>query len=141
MKIILIPQMLDSNCSKYICYFKPQFSDFCWAKTNHSHCIWYVKYSNCLCQLSENIKINWTNIFLSFFLSYSDLFQPTHCRYRGLLLHLIALGDAYKLDRTPLGKCSALCRVLYLTKHNTHKRKTSMPPAEFKPTIPASKWL
>jgi len=27
---------------------------------------------------------------------------------------------------------------LYLTTHNTHKRQTSMPPAAFEPTIPAS---
>jgi hypothetical protein len=25
--------------------------------------------------------------------------------------------------------------------HNTHKRQTSMPPAGFKPTLPASEWL
>jgi hypothetical protein len=26
---------------------------------------------------------------------------------------------------------------LYLTEHNNHNRQTSMPPAEFEPTIPA----
>jgi hypothetical protein len=40
--------------------------------------------------------------------------------------------------RTPLDKWSARLRDLYLTKHNTHKRQTSIPPAEFEPAIPAS---
>jgi hypothetical protein len=30
---------------------------------------------------------------------------------------------------------------LYLTTHNTQKRNTSIPPAGFKPKIPAFKWL
>ena len=29
---------------------------------------------------------------------------------------------------------------LYLTKHNTHKRKASMPQVGFEPVIPVSKW-
>ena len=40
------------------------------------------------------------------------------------------------LGRNPLDEWSARRRDL--TKHNTHKRRTSMPPAGFKPTIPAS---
>jgi hypothetical protein len=40
------------------------------------------------------------------------------------------------LGRTPLDEWSALNRDLYLTTHNTHERKTSMPPAGFEPTIP-----
>ena len=42
------------------------------------------------------------------------------------------------LDRTPLDEGSARRRYLYLTTHNTNKRQTSMPPAGFEPTIPAS---
>ena len=42
---------------------------------------------------------------------------------------------------TPLDEWSARCRHLYLTTHDTHKRLTSMSPAEFEPTIPASAWL
>jgi hypothetical protein len=45
------------------------------------------------------------------------------------------------LDRTPLDEWSARSRDLYLTTHNTHKRQTSMPPAGFEPTIPASERL
>jgi hypothetical protein len=40
--------------------------------------------------------------------------------------------------RTPLDEWSARRRDLYPTTHNTHKRQTSMPPAGFEPTIPAS---
>jgi hypothetical protein len=39
---------------------------------------------------------------------------------------------------TPLDEWSARRSDLYLTTHNTHKRQTSMAPAGFKPTIPAS---
>jgi hypothetical protein len=42
------------------------------------------------------------------------------------------------LGRTPLGEGSARRRDLYLTTHNTHKKQTSMSPAGFEPTIPAS---
>jgi hypothetical protein len=40
--------------------------------------------------------------------------------------------------RTPLNEWSARRRDLYLKTHNTHNRQTSMPPAGFEPTIPAS---
>jgi len=40
---------------------------------------------------------------------------------------------------TLLDEWSAQRRDLYLTTHNTQKRQTSMPPAEFEPTIPSSK--
>jgi hypothetical protein len=43
------------------------------------------------------------------------------------------------LRTTPMVKGPARHRDLYLTTHNTHKRKAPMPPARFKPTIPASK--
>jgi hypothetical protein len=42
------------------------------------------------------------------------------------------------LGRTPLDKCSFRPRDLYLTTHNTHKRRNSMPQAGFDHTIPAS---
>ena len=54
--------------------------------------------------------------------------------YRGFA---IALRDTI-LDKTPLDKGSALHGDLYLTTHNTHKRQTSMPPAEFEPAISPS---
>ena len=76
--------------------------------------------------------------FLSFLTSYSDLFLPTHCRFRGILLHVITFNDKHTLGRTPLDEGSARRRELCLTTHNTHKTPTSMPPAGFEPTIPAS---
>jgi hypothetical protein len=42
------------------------------------------------------------------------------------------------LGRTPLDQWSARRRNFYLTTHNTHKRRTSMPLTGFKPAIPAS---
>jgi hypothetical protein len=42
------------------------------------------------------------------------------------------------LGRTPFNEWSAQRKDLYLTTHNTHNRQTSMPPAGFKLTIPAS---
>ena len=41
------------------------------------------------------------------------------------------------VSRTPLDEWSARRRDLYLTTHNTHNRKTSMPPVGFEPTISA----
>ena len=41
------------------------------------------------------------------------------------------------VGRTPLDEWSARRRDLYLTKHNTHNRQTSMPPVGFEPTISA----
>jgi hypothetical protein len=42
------------------------------------------------------------------------------------------------LGRTPLEEWTARRRDLYLTTHNTYKRQTSMFPAGFEPSIPAS---
>jgi hypothetical protein len=42
------------------------------------------------------------------------------------------------LGRTPLDEWSSWRRDLYLTTHNTRKRQTSISPAGFEPTIPAS---
>ena len=41
------------------------------------------------------------------------------------------------VGRNPLDERSARRRDLYLTTHNTHNRKTSMPPVGFEPTISA----
>ena len=42
------------------------------------------------------------------------------------------------VGRTPLDEWSARRRDLYLKTHNTHNRKTPMPPVGFEPTISAS---
>ena len=56
------------------------------------------------------------------FLSLSPL-VPTHCRCRGLLLHLLTLGDTntHLLDTTSVNEESARRKHLYLTTHtHTH---------------------
>jgi len=44
----------------------------------------------------------------------------------------------HTLGRTPLDEGSAPRRDPYQITHNSHKRRTSVPPAGFEPTIPAS---
>ena len=44
------------------------------------------------------------------------------------------------VGRTSLDEWSARRRDLYLTTHNTHNRKTSMPPVGFEPTTSAGEW-
>ena len=72
---------------------------------------------------------------LSSFLFY--YFLLTHCRFRGLLLHLITLNHTHthKLSRTPLDEESARRTDLYLTKHNTQKTQTSIPSVGFEPAM------
>jgi hypothetical protein len=41
------------------------------------------------------------------------------------------------VSRTPLDEWSAHCRSLYITKHNTHNRQSSMPLVGFEPTLSA----
>ena len=75
--------------------------------------------------------------FLSFFLSFSVWpLLPTHCRQRGLLLITV---DNTRWDSSgrELGPSQRFLSV----QHNIHKRQTSMPPAGFKPAIPASERL
>jgi hypothetical protein len=70
-------------------------------------------------------------LFTSFFPPYSDLSLPTHCWNRGLLLHLITLGETHPQtsarNKTPLNEGSVLLRDLYLITHNYHNIQTSMP--------------
>jgi hypothetical protein len=58
--------------------------------------------------------------------------QPPHYRSFTITFTHTTLG------RTPPDKWSARRRDLYLTRHNTHNRQTSMPPAGFEAMIPAS---
>ena len=57
-------------------------------------------------------------------------------------MHLFTLSDTHThthtLGITPLGKESACRTDLYLTTLYTHNRQTSVPAAEFEPTLPAS---
>ena len=93
-----------------------------------------------------------TPFILSFFfrlfsISCSDLFLPSQCTCRGLLLHLITLKTHTHTQvtrtrtptrcMTPLDKWSAHRRDLYRTTHNTHNRQTALPSAGFEPKVPA----
>ena len=63
--------------------------------------------------------------------------------YHGLLAVQAARSHSFRhihLRRSSLGYRSVRRRDLYPATHNTHKGQTSMPPAEFEPTIPARKW-
>ena len=60
---------------------------------------------------------------------------PAPPHYRGFT---ITLTGHTTLDGNPLDEGSVRSRDLYLTKHNTHERQTTMPPAGFEPEIPAS---
>ena len=81
---------------------------------------------------------NWTCSNLpSYFFFYHRVTAPSGPRpphYPGFTITL----RHTTLGRTPLDEWSARRRDLYLTKHNAHKRLTSMPPAGFEPKIPAS---
>ena len=77
------------------------------------------------------------------FLSLSPL-VPTHCRCRGLLLHLLTLGDTntHLLDTTSVNEESARRKHLYLTTHtHTHTHttfttETVIPSAGFEAAFP-----
>ena len=62
--------------------------------------------------------------------------QPSWARGSSLL-RFRDHTQTHTLSRTPLDEWSAPRRDLYLTTHNTHKRKAPMPPVEFEPTISA----
>ena len=62
---------------------------------------------------------------------------PSRARASSFLRFLDHTQRYITISRTPLDGWSARCRDLYLTTHNTHNRKTSMPPVGFEPTISA----
>jgi hypothetical protein len=70
----------------------------------------------------------------SFFNGATGPSGPGPLYYRGFMITL----RHTTLGRTSLDERSAQRRVLYLTKHNTLKRQTSMPPAEFETAIAGS---
>jgi hypothetical protein len=89
-----------------------------------------------LTKIDYRSNLYYITVFMHFFLSMAQ--QPL----LGQGLRVIEVSRSHSrhttLGRTPLDEWSARRRDLYLTKHNTHKRQTSMPPARFEPTIPVS---
>jgi len=71
---------------------------------------------------------------IPFFCGTTPLSGPGPLHYRGFPI----TPRHTTLGRTSLDELSARRRDLYMTKHNTHKRQTSMHPAEFEPAISAS---
>jgi len=63
---------------------------------------------------------------------------PTRATASLLLRFLDHTQRHTTVSRTPLNEWSSRRRNLYLTNHNTHNRQTSMSPAGFEPTNPAS---
>jgi hypothetical protein len=95
----------------------------------------YISYNN------ENVLKLLHLLLLSFFLSFfaSPLIH-THCRRRGLLLHLVTLNDTHThtLGRASLDWGSARSGDLYLTTHSIHRRRIPMPQAGFETAVPSS---
>jgi hypothetical protein len=85
--------------------------------------------------------------YLLYCTTYSKFLNPPHpvaqqpLVGQGCLITVASRShsDALQSCLTTLDEWSARRKHPYLTTHNTHKRQTSMPPAGFKLTIPASK--
>ena len=67
-------------------------------------------------------------------------FGPTRTMDFSFLRFLDHTERYITVGRIPLDEWSAHCRLLYLTAHNTHNRKTSMPQVGFETTISACEW-
>ena len=90
-----------------------------------------------LCFLQWLVHMNYSLHFIC--LSFSPHVPtapsgPSPPHYQGFTITL----RHTTLGTTPLAEWSARRRDLYLTTHHCHNRPTSMPPAKFEPTIPAS---
>ena len=97
----------------------------------HTHTYQYI-------HTLQDIRVHtYIYIFLFFFLWCCG---PTRAMAFSFLKFLDHTQRPTTVGTTPLDELSARRRVLYLTKHNTHNREISMPPAKFEPTISASEW-
>ena len=74
-----------------------------------------------------------------FFPLRRDTPTPTRCARVSSMSRFHDYTQAI-IGKTTLDEGSALCRDLYLTTQNIHKRQTSMNPAGFEPAIPAREW-
>jgi hypothetical protein len=87
-----------------------------------------VHLQQCFCGAWESLTSQPSFILFLIWLESPTGPRAPHCRGFEITFRLTTL------ERTPLDDWSARRRDLYLTTHNTHKRKTSMPPAAFEPT-------
>ena len=110
---------------------------FCFCISYSNLAWWWLLYeSRNMWLFILNPRNLFTNITsFSFFLSFGAAAQRRPWPHsRGFLDHTQRRN---RVGRTPLDEWSARRRDLYLAKHNTHNRQTSMPPVGFEPTISA----
>jgi len=92
------------------------------------------------CHKKRKLFVQISDIFLQIAVPY-DFFiwrdSPQWARASSFKRFLDHIKRRNTVGRTPLEEWSARRRGLYLTTHNTHNRKTSLPPLAFKPTISA----
>ena len=74
---------------------------------------------------------------LLFFVCFLWRCSPMRAMASSFLRFLDHTQRRITVGRTPLGEWSARRRDLYLTTHNTHNRRTSVPSVGFEPTISA----
>ena len=107
---------------------------------DHPNCGWWVLYQSCSCSLCSFFQFPVTSSFLVPNIFLVCLFwrnSPQWAMAYSFMRFLDHTQRHATLGRTPLDEWSARGRDLYLTAHNTHSRKTSMPPVGFEPTISA----
>jgi hypothetical protein len=73
----------------------------------------------------------------TFFFQF-DLFLPTHCRGRGLFLHLITLSETQHSVRIPWTRDRPVADACTCAIQNNHGRQKTMPLAGFEPSISES---
>ena len=72
--------------------------------------------------------------YLSFYHGPTTPSGPKPLHYRGITITFVNTT----IGRIPLDEWSSRRRIFYLTINENHKRQTSMPPAGFETTVPAS---
>ena len=102
-----------------------------------SLCVWIAKLKP---KLSLILNLASQELAFLSFVSFLWRCGPTRAMASSFLRFLHHTQRRTTVGRTPLDEWSARRRDLYLTTHNTHNRRTSMPPVGFEPTISASEW-
>jgi len=102
------------------------------------HTIWIPSYllSECLGASIHGNKAAsaWSWRLMNFF-TFIWHYSPQWAKASSFTKFLHHFQRRTIVGRTPLDEWSAPCRDLYLTKHNTHNRQTSILPVGFEPTI------
>ena len=99
------------------------------------HCVTYLWFISTCYLVGHRFDVYHTNIDFVFFLWRCG---PTRARASSFLRFLDHAQRRTTVGRTSLDEWSVRRRDLYLTTHNNHNRRTSVPPAGFELTISAS---